>query len=178
MQLRRALIVPLTAPLLAVIASGPMAPIEAFPQKATAQSREVTLKEARKFLEGMWGLESLVLHLPGKEPIQVKASGTLVYDQFSNLKMEIRADQGSSDLLRTLGIDIRDGVISTNGRTALDRQNRKLTYFLEGQDPLIPGPLDMRHPRYWEVDGDVLILTTKDEAGRPLSVGRWKKHQR
>ena len=178
MQLRRALIVPLIVPVLAVIPSGLAAPIEAAPRQAAQGRQPPTLTEARKFLEGMWGLESLVLHLPGKEPVQVKASGSLVYDQFSNLKMEIRADQASSDLLRTLGIDIRDGVISTNGRTALDRQNRKLTYFLEGQDPLIPGPLDMRHPRYWEFDGDVLVLTTKDDAGRPLSVGRWKKHRR
>jgi len=33
----------------------------------------------------------------------------------------------------------------------------------------------MSRPRYWQVDGDVLTLTTKDNAGNPASVGRWRK---
>jgi hypothetical protein len=113
---------------------------------------------------------------PGKAPIALNGSGLLVYDEFSNLKMEIRADKASTDLLRAAGIDIRNGVISTNGRTAVDMQNRTLTYVLSGQTATAaPGPLDVSRPRHWEVQGDVLILTTVDEAGQPLSVGRWKR---
>jgi hypothetical protein len=41
--------------------------------------------------------------------------GTLSYDDFGNLRMEIRADEASADLLRAAGIDIRDNVISTDG---------------------------------------------------------------
>ena len=63
----------------------------------------------------------------------LKGSGVLNYDDFGNLRMEIRADEASSDLLRAAGITIRDGVISTDGRTVIDLQNRTLTYFLEGQ---------------------------------------------
>ena len=91
--------------------------------------------------------------------------------------MEIRADQASADLLRAAGLDIRDGVISTQGRTAIDLQNRTLTYVLEGQAPLVEGPLSMKRPRHWVVEGDTLTLTTKDEAGKPLSVGRWRRSQ-
>jgi len=101
----------------------------------------------------------------------------LVYDDMGNLRMEIRADEASADLLRAAGIDLRNGVISTEGRTAIDLQNRTLTYLLEGQAPLVEGPLGMRHPRHWVVDGDTLTLTTHDDAGRPLSVGRWKRTQ-
>ena len=92
-----------------------------------------------------------------------------------NLSINIRADEASSDVLRAAGIDIRDGVISTEGRTAIDLQNRTLTYVLQGQAPLIRGPLGMEHPRHWAVEGDVLTLTTKDDAGRPLSIARWRK---
>ncbi|HSC27735.1 MAG TPA: hypothetical protein VLD67_10705 [Vicinamibacterales bacterium] len=134
-----------------------------------------TLAAARKFLEGRWVLESFEVHPPGKAPITLKGSGTLVYDQFGNLRMEIRADQASSDLLRAAGIDIRDGVISTEGRTAVDMQNRTLTYMVQGQEPLVAGPLATTRPRHWVVEGDLLTLSTKDEAGATLSVGRWRR---
>ena len=73
------------------------------------------------------------------------------------------------------GIDIRDGMISTDGRTAVDMQNKTLTYVVKGQAPLIRGPLGIERPRHWVVEGDTLILTTLDDAGQPLSVGRWKR---
>jgi hypothetical protein len=68
-------------------------------------------------------------------------------------------------------------VIATEGRTAIDMQNHTLTYFLQGQKPLMKGPLGMERPRHWVVEGDVLTLTTKDDAGQPLSIGRWRKSQ-
>jgi hypothetical protein len=136
-----------------------------------------TLTAARTFLQGRWTLESFEVRPPGKTPIALKGAGTLVYDDSGNLRMEIRADEKSSDLLRAAGVDIRDGVISTDGRTAIDIQNRTLTYVLQGQAPLVRGPLGTDRPRHWEVEGDVLILTTKDDAGQPLSVGRWRKSQ-
>jgi hypothetical protein len=137
-----------------------------------------SLTAARKYLEGRWGLESFEVRPPGKPPIMLKGSGTLNYDDFGNLTMEIRADQASSDLLRAAGINIRDGVISTTGRTVIDLQNRTLTYFLEGQRSSFEtggGPLALNRKRHWEVAEDVLTLTTKDDAGTPLSIGRWRK---
>jgi hypothetical protein len=135
-----------------------------------------TLSSARKFLEGRWQLESFEIHSPGKPPVLLAGSGTLVYDSMSNLRMEIRADETSSDMLRAAGIDIRDGIISTDGRATLDLQHRTLTYALEGQAPLVQrGPLAVERPRHWVVDADTLTLTTKDEAGQPLSIARWKR---
>jgi hypothetical protein len=132
-----------------------------------------TLAAARKYLEGRWSLESFEAYQAGK-PVALKGSGTLVYDEFGNLRMEIRADQASSDLLRAAGIDIRDGTISSDGRTAVDMQNRTLTYVIEGQAPSA-GPLAMNRPRHWQVDGDLLTLTTKDDKGNPMSVGKWRR---
>jgi hypothetical protein len=136
-----------------------------------------TLTSARKFLEGRWTLESFEVRPPGKAPITLKGQGTLLYDSSGNLTMNIRADEATSDLLRASGIDIRDGVISTEGRTAIDLQNHTLTYVLQGQKPLVRGPLGIERPRHWVVEGDVLTLTTKDDAGQPLSIGRWRKSQ-
>jgi hypothetical protein len=134
-----------------------------------------TLTAARNFLEGRWVLESFEVRPAGKPPIVLKGNGTLVYDNMGNLKMDIRADEASADVLRQSGVDIRDGVISTDGRAALDLQKHTLTYVLQGQAPLIKGPLGMERPRHWVVEGDTLILTTQDDAGQPLSIGRWKR---
>lgn len=146
-------------------------PIEAGPVDTGPR----TLTAARQYLEGRWNLESFQVYPPGQPPVTLVGSGTLVYDDFGNLRMEIRADEKSADALRAAGIDIRDGLISTNGRTAIDLQNRTLTYVLEGQAPLIRGPLGMHRPRHWVVEGNTLTLTTRDDAGQPLSVGRWTK---
>jgi hypothetical protein len=54
----------------------------------------------------------------------LKGQGTLTYDNFGNLQMDIRTDEATADLLRAAGIDIRDNAISTSGRTAVDLQNR------------------------------------------------------
>ena len=137
-----------------------------------------TLAEARKFLQGRWALESFEVRPPGKAPIFPKGSGVLNYDDFGNMRVEIRADEASSDLLRAAGINIRDGIISSDGRTVIDLQNKTLTYFVEGQRSSLQtggGPLAFNRPRHWEVNGDVLTLTTKDEAGEPLSISRWKR---
>lgn len=134
-----------------------------------------SLTEARKYLEGRWTLESFEVHPPGKPVVTLKGQGVLTYDDFGNLAMEIRTDQATSDLLRAAGIEIHDGVISSSGRTAVDLQNRTLTYVVQGQPVAGTGPLAPSRPRYWQVDGGVLTLTTKDDAGNPASVGRWKK---
>ena len=137
-----------------------------------------TLAEARKYLEGRWALQSFEVRPPGKAPIFPKGSGSLNYDDFGNMRMEIRADEASSDLLRAAGINIRDGVISSDGRTVIDLQNHTLTYFIEGQPSSTTtggGPLATNKPRHWEVTADVLTLTTKDDSGAPLSISKWKK---
>lgn len=136
-----------------------------------------SITAARKFLEGRWTLESFEVFPPGKPAIALKGSGTLNYDEFGNLRIEIRADEKSADLLRAAGVEMRDGTISSDGRTVVDMQNRTLSYNLPGQQVGAPaaGPLSPSRPRHWEVKGDLLFLSTWDEAGKPLSTGRWKK---
>jgi len=134
-----------------------------------------TLTAARKYLEGRWTLESFEVFPPGKPSIKLTGSGTLNYDEFGNMKMDIRADEKASDLLRAAGVEIRDGVISTDGRTVVDMPNRTLTYVVNNKMTTPAGPLAMNVPRHWQVEGDRLTLTTEDKAGKPLSVGQWKR---
>ena len=137
-----------------------------------------TLAEARKYLEGRWSLESFEVRSPAGALVKLEGSGTLTFDDFANLRMEIRANQSSSDVLRAAGIEVRDGVISSDGRVAIDLQRRTLTYFIEGQRSGYitgGGPLAPSRPRHWEVTADTLTLTTRDDSGAPLSISRWKK---
>jgi hypothetical protein len=138
-----------------------------------------TTATARQFLEGRWILESFVVNPPGGKPIALKGSGVLNYDDFGNLEMNVKADEASSDLLRAGGIVMADGVISTSGRTAIDVPNKTLTYLLDGQASAMKtggGPLSPNRPRHWEVSGDVLTLTIKDDSGAPVAISRWKKN--
>jgi hypothetical protein len=134
-----------------------------------------SLTEARKYLEGRWALESFEVHSPGKPVLSLKGQGTLTYDEFGNLTMDIRTDEATGDLLRAAGIDVQAGTISSSGRAAVDIQNRTLTYMIQGQPVGARGPLALSRPRHWQVDGTLLTLTTKDDAGNPASVGRWRK---
>jgi hypothetical protein len=139
-----------------------------------------TVAAARKYLEGRWALESFEVFPPGKPPIVFKGEGSLNYDEFANLRIDIRTDQKTSDLLRSAGIDTKDGVLSSDGRAAVDMQNKTLTYILAGQSTgtiakTVPGPLAPSRPRHWEVKGDLLFLSTRDEAGKDLSTSRWKR---
>src|ERR1700752_4137225 len=59
-----------------------------------------SLTAARKFLEGRWTLEQFEGFPRGQPPITLKGAGTLEYDQFGNLRIEIRADEKAADLLR------------------------------------------------------------------------------
>jgi hypothetical protein len=135
------------------------------------------LISARKYLEGRWSLLSFDVFPPGRPPIHMGGEGTLTYDDFGNLRVEIRVDEAIVPLLEEAGIPTTRGVISTSGRTVVDLQAHTLTYFLEGQLPFgtPSGPLALNRQRHWQVDGNVLTLTTKGEDGQPLSVGRWQK---
>jgi len=146
------------------------------PIKTTPINKEAGSTEAaRKFLEGRWALLSFDVFPPGAAPISVKGTGVLTYDDFGNLRAELRVDQPTADGLARVGIDTDQGVFSSDGRTIIDIPGKKLTYVIEGQPPAASGPLALSRPRYWEVDGDVLTITTRGDNGQPLSVAKWKK---
>ncbi len=136
-----------------------------------------SIAAARKYLEGRWTLESYRIFPAGQASIPLTGSGTLLYDAYGNLDMEIRADAATARVLDRAGIPSDNGVISARGRAAVDMQSRTLTYVLEAPPaPGAPsGPLALNRARHWVVDGAILTLTTKGDDGRILSEGRWRK---
>ena len=85
-------------------------------------------------------------------PVRLTGQGTLVYDNFGNLQMDLRPDEQAAAQLERAGVTTKQGVISTSGRVVVDVPGRKLTYVLEGQPAGNGGPLSMERPRYWQVE--------------------------
>jgi hypothetical protein len=49
-------------------------------------------------------------------------------------------------------------------------------YGFEGRYPaLTAAPIAAERLCYWNVTGSTLTLTTKDDSGKPLTVGRWRR---
>ncbi len=136
-----------------------------------------TLTAARNYLEGRWSLESFQVFPAGKPPVTVKGQGTVNYDKFSNLTMDVRADAASVEALKAAGVEVVNNGFSTEGRAVVDMRLKTLTYVVskDGSIAKQTGPLDLNLPRYWEVEADKLTLTTKDASGKPLFVSVWQR---
>lgn len=136
-----------------------------------------SLSEARTYLEGRWMLLSWRLFRVSQPALELGGSGTLLYDGFGNMHIEIRVDEATGLLLEQEGIPATRGVISVAGRTVVDRDSRTITFVLDGQPVIAPedGPLSSRHPRHWDVNGNVLTLTTRNDHGEALLESRWQK---
>jgi hypothetical protein len=147
------------------------------PRTAPPNSGPGTANSARSYLEGRWSLVSFTVYPADGAPIEMKGTGTLVYDDYANLSMDIVPDAASAALLEKVGIPLQNGKFSMAGRTIVDMQNRTLSYVPEGQPSVgyRTGPMAVNRLRHWQVAGDTLTLTTKDDNGKALSVGTWQK---
>jgi hypothetical protein len=146
------------------------------PRTAPPNTGQGTVNQARKYLEGNWSLVSFTLYPPNGAPIEMNGSGTLVYDDFGNMTMDLAADDVSAALLTKAGLPMDRNRLSTKGHTIVDMQNRTLAYVLDGQHiGVTTGPMAINRLRYWQIEGNTLTLTTKDDAGKPLSVGKWQR---
>jgi hypothetical protein len=136
-----------------------------------------SIAAARKFLEGRWTFVSMEIFPANEAPIKVVGSGTIIYDEFANMDVQVRIEPETAKQFDRVGIPVPAGLYTTKGQTQVDMTTRTLRYVLEGEDVVRPvrHPLDIGLPRYWEVDGNTLTLRTKDPKGSVLSVSVWRK---
>jgi hypothetical protein len=137
-----------------------------------------TLTAARKYLEGRWALESFTLFPSGSDkPVTIDAQGSVSYDEYSNLTMDVRGSESAVAALKAAGVPATNTGFSTSGRVVVDMTKKTLTYMTskDGSVAQPTGPLALNRPRHWDVTQDQLTLTTKDDAGRPLMVSVWKR---
>jgi hypothetical protein len=165
----------LTALALALLVSGITA-CTYKPRTAPPNTGAGTVNQARQFLQGRWSLVSFTAYPPSGAPVEVKGSGALVYDDFSNLSMTVTTDDASAALMTKAGIPMEKNRLAIDGKVIVDMQNRTLRYVLEGQHiGVTTGPMALDRLRHWQVDGTTLTLTTLDDRGKPLSVAKWQK---
>jgi hypothetical protein len=146
------------------------------PRTAPPNTGAGTVNQARKYLEGTWSLVSFTVYPPTGAPIEMKGKGTLVYDDYNNMNMTLDADDASAALMAKVGFPMDKNRFATTGKVIVDMQNRTLKYVLEGQHiSVTTGPMALERLRHWQVDGNTLTLTTKDDNGKPLSIGKWQK---
>jgi hypothetical protein len=147
------------------------------PTLGTIDTGPGSLTEARTYLKGRWTLLSWRFFPADQPPLELDGSGTLLYDAFGNMDIEIRVDEATGEFLDREGIPATRGVISVVGRTVVDLDSRTITFVLDGQPLIAPenGPLSSRHPRHWEVNDNVLTLTTRNDNGEALLESRWQK---
>src|SRR5262245_57338213 len=130
-----------------------------------------TLAEARKRLEGTWSLVSMDVFPPNQPPIKMVGSGTMRYDDFANMTVDLRVDPKTESLFESIGISAPNGVVSTTGCTNINLANKTLVYVLEGQPVIRPAtsPIATNRPRYWEVDGNRLTIRSTRANGQDQS---------
>ncbi len=130
-------------------------------------------------LEGNWSLLSFTIYPPNGAPVEMRGAGTLWFDDFGYVMMTLDADAASAALLTEAGVPMQKNRFFTWGKVVVDRRNKTLTYvryISEGRYPAVTArPMAVERLFYWNVTGGTLTLTTKDESGRPLSIGRWRR---
>lgn len=147
-----------------------------------ARQGQPSQEDVRTYLQGRWSLASFEVHPSGQPAIIAKGTGQLTYDAQGNLRMQITAEPATVPLLEKAGIVLQKdakgfGVILSEGRAIVDLAARTLTYEVKGA-PVngTPGPLSLSRPRHYQVQGtNLLTLTTRDDAGRPLAIATWRK---
>src|SRR6185295_19827243 len=89
----------------------PMGPVDTGPG---------TLEEARNYLHGAWTLVSMEIFPPNQPSIRAAATGTMVYDDYSNMTVDVQLSPETTKLAEQNGIPAPDGLIHTTGRTVID----------------------------------------------------------
>jgi hypothetical protein len=130
-------------------------------------------------LEGTWSLLSFTVYPPSAAPVEMRGEGTLSFDDFGYVMMTLNADAASATLMTAAGIPMEKNRFFMWGKTVVDKRNKTVkyvTYGFEGRYPaLTAAPIAAERLCYWNVTGSTLTLTTKDDSGKPLSVGKWRR---
>jgi hypothetical protein len=132
-----------------------------------------SLEAIRRQLLGTWelvGLESSPE--AGGARVPVKATGTLVYDEYANFTMEARsADPAAPVAARETAL------LSFKGRAAIDPVKKELKLMdLKGNvDP--NEVLSPERRRRFEIDADTLKLSSFDDRGEITAISTWRRRR-
>ena len=132
-----------------------------------------SLESVRRQLLGTWELVALEYSpAAGKPRVPVKATGSLVYDEYANLTIDARTTDPSAPVAAR-----EVPSLAFKGRAAIDVVKKELRLMdLTGNvDPNEVLSPDRR--RLFEVGPDSLKLSSLDEKGEITAVSTWRRKQ-
>ncbi len=156
------------AVLLAACAASPRTrPLNTSPVANDATSTQ----SVRRQLQGRWTLVSFETYAAAGQVSKQDAVGELTYDEYGNLVIRAALTNAAPGELAK--------ALRYSGRAVVDAPNHRLVLqALEGQGgEALPAAVAADNVRYYEFDGGLLKLTTKDSDGRPTAMITWKKAQ-
>ena len=131
-----------------------------------------SLEATRRQLAGTWELVSFEAFTGSDQPVQVGATGRMTYDEFGNVSVDGAMEQPDTG---------RSTLLTLSGRAAIDvEQQRILILDSEGNVPFEEvdfATASMDRFRYYEFDGDQLIMTVKDDDGQTTARLTWRRNQ-
>lgn len=141
------------------------------PVPVSSEASSGALEGTRQRLTGTWELVALESVPPsGGARVPIKASGTLVYDEFGNLTIYAHTTDPAAPVAAR-----EANVLSFKGRAVIDVVNSELklmalTGNVDPNEVLAP---DRR--RRYAFEGDQLKLSSFDEKGQITSIATWHR---
>ncbi|PWT82073.1 MAG: hypothetical protein C5B57_09355 [Blastocatellia bacterium] len=136
-----------------------------------AASGPGAVETARRALQGTWTLTALELApSPDAARVPVRATGTLVYDEFGNLTIDARTTDPAAPVAAR-----ESNLLSFKGRAVIDapKSELKLMDLTGNVNP--DEVLSPERRRRFQVNGDTLTLSSFDERGQVMSVATWRR---
>ena len=134
-------------------------------------ARSGVLETERRAFLGTWDLATLEVAPPGATArVPVKASGTLVYDEFSNLTIDAHTTDAAAPVAAR-----EASILSFKGRAVLDiaRRELKLMNLTGNVNP--DEVLSPERRRRYEFGDGTLTLSSFDDQGQVTSVAVWRR---
>jgi hypothetical protein len=141
------------------------------PVPLTSEETTGSLETTRQQLMGTWELVELKNAPPkGGAPVPVKATGTLVYDQYGNLTIDARSSDPNAPVAAR-----EVPRVSFKGRAVIDVVNHELklmdvTGNVNPDEVLAP-----ERRRRYAFEADLLTLSSFDEKGVVTAVSTWRR---
>jgi len=134
-----------------------------------------SLASVRKQFEGTWNLVSADLVSPAGERMTVRASAVLIYDAYGNLSMKGAYDDPAATAEQKAALNVACRAVIDTQRQVLRMQDVQQP---DAPSAQLPTAMAANRERAYAFEGDLLILTVKDSAGRVTAVNTWRKQAR
>ena len=128
------------------------------------------VEATRRLLAGTWALVGLQYAPTGGKLADIKATGTLVYDEFGNLTIDARTTDPNAPVAAR-----EVNMMSFKGRAVIDPVKGELKMMALTGNVNPDEVLSPEWRRRYEVTPETLKLTSFDAAGNVTAISTWKR---